>query len=215
MQRRHLWQMALSLFLLGTSTMNAQNLSSLEKSAIERLETATEWLVRYGAFVLEMRGQSFLKSKLTEKGPVLLWVTPQVDTKDTIAQFRIKAGGYNYDIEAIYRETLNDQEFVYWVTHISAQDWATPLRGCRFHISTPQHDGKQTVLLSSERFIPSYKTAKGDVFTLPQDDLDILYKLRAWRFQTCFAGTDLAKTEVTHDALGKLTTAPAASPEER
>ncbi|WOI35424.1 hypothetical protein [Phaeobacter porticola] len=183
----------------------------MEKSTIERLEIATDWLVRNGAFVLDMRGKEFLKSKLTEQGPVLLWVTPQVDTKDTIAQFRIKAGGYNYDIEAIYRETLNDQKIVYWVTHITAQDWVTPLRGCRFHISTPQDDGKQIVLLSSERFIPSYKTAKGVVFALPQDDLDILYKLQAWRFPMCFSGTDLSKNEVTHDAQGRLTTAPATS----
>lgn len=192
--------------------MTAQTLSPLETAAVERLDTATDWLIRYGAFIVRMRGKDFLKAKLTEQGPVLLWVTPQVDENDTIASFRIKAAGYNYDIEALYSATLGGDVFSYWRTHITAQDWATPQRGCRFHITRARTDGKQDVLVSSEQFIPAYKTASGTVFALPLDRLEMRYKLRAWRFPGCFEGTDLAQEEVLFDPDGKLITRPAQTP---
>ncbi|WOI35462.1 hypothetical protein [Tritonibacter sp. SIMBA_163] len=66
----------------------------MEKSTIERLETATDWLVRNGAFVLDMRGRNFLKSKLTEQGPVLLWITAQVDQRHNLNRPGF-AGGFN------------------------------------------------------------------------------------------------------------------------
>lgn len=184
---------------LGTNAMNAGTFTPQERDALHRLDTATDWLVRYGAFVTMARGKDFLKSKLNQLGPVLLWVTPLVREQGRLADFRIKAAGYNYDIAAIHAREISGVEHIYWVTHASAQGWAIPYRGCRFHITRTEPDGKMAVMAQSDSFIASYKTASGEVFSLPLDDLKTLNDLRAWRFPECFEGTDLARTKVELD----------------
>lgn len=208
MPARRLFCAFILLFGLGSTAMNAQTFKPTEIDALHRLDDATDWLVRYGSYVVAMRGKDFLKSKLHQLGPVLLWVTPLLDEADTIAEFRIKAAGYNFDISAIYRDVLGGDEYLYWVTHVSSQDWATPHLACRFHVTRTLDDGKGEMVQRSETFLPSIRTASGDLFELPLNDLKIRYALQAWEYPACFALTDLPTTVIDFDETGKLVAYP-------
>lgn len=171
--------------------MEAAAQTPLELNAIERLDTASDWLVRYGAFVLSNRDVAYLKDKLHIDGPVILWVQPLLDENDTLVQFRIKTSDYNYDIEALHRAEIGGQTYEYWMVQTSAQDWATPLNKCKFYITTLQKDGKRAILKKSTTYISKFETPNGAFFKFPEDDINKLYKLKAWLFPHCFPDSQL------------------------
>lgn len=217
--RRRLALCALPLlalpFAFGVSTMNAETtgFTPLELDANARLEKASDWLVRNGLYVLRFKDKDFLKAKLRDLGPVQLWVDPVVNRAGALALLKIKAGGYNYDIEAVWRTEADGRTYDFWMVQGSSQDFVTPMRRCLFYVTLADDKDQRRVLEKSDSFIPHYVTPDGARLILPQDDLTVQYRMRAWRFPECFPGSAMATRKVDHDANGVLTQTPAAPPD--
>ena len=196
--------------------MTTPNLSGTERHAIGLLNKATDYLIRYGQFILVRRGHDFLSAKLIEEFPVQMWVRPMIHEEGHLALFRIKMGGYYFRIEAIHTERLHEVDYEHWVTHVTAQDYVTPLRGCIFHIASVRKveggnpaEAKRDILKRETTFIPEYRTEGGDIFRLPLSDPRVLFALQAWEYPACFAGTDLPLTEVVAEPGGTYSMRPA------
>lgn len=203
---------ALCLILnLEGSEVVANSLTPLEQQAVRRLDDTTDWLVKYGHFILENRDARFLKDKLFEEGLSQMWVTPLIDQNGRLAIFRIKDGGYNYDLEALHRAEVGGHLLEYWVAKVSPQDGVTPVQKCIFMIAEVNPDAKRSLLQTSNSFIPSFSLPGGAEFAFPQEDLSALYGLGAWDYPDCYPASDLPETEIYIDESGAFKKAPAGS----
>ncbi|MFN3144071.1 MAG: hypothetical protein ACE368_01880 [Paracoccaceae bacterium] len=173
-----------------------------EKHVLGLLNRASEWVIRNGRFVLSQRGYDFLFDKLIDDFPVQLWVEPFVDEGDHIADFRLKLGGYYYDLETIDERSISGTVYEYWVIHIRSADWVTPLRLCFFYIvaypsgSSAGRNARREILAREGSYIPRYVTSSGEVFAPRVTDPVVLYRLRAWEFPLSFPGQDFASVKV-------------------
>ena len=180
-----------------------------EIRAIALLDDAMRWVIRYGHFVLANRDAEFLRKKLIADWPVQLWVEPVIDTDGDLALFRLKFAGYYYDIRALHREAAGDETYEFWMTQVTAADFATPLRKCFFHVATVAKNEERTLVMEQDSFISAYETPEGSTVSLPVDNPALLYQMRAWRFPNCFPDSKLSEIEAYVEPSGEYATRPA------
>lgn len=183
--------------------MTTPNLSEQEREALGKLNRATEWVIHWARFVMARKGYLFLEEKVIQETGVYVWSDPILDEEDSIAVFRLKAGGYFYRLEAIHAQQIDGIEYEYWVVHVSARLNVTAVSGCLFYITSVREDAefgrygaRRDILASDSQYIPAFETEGGTIFDLPLDDMRVLFGLQAWEFPACFAGTTLPATEI-------------------
>lgn len=183
--------------------MTTPDFTPAERHALGQLNRATEWVIHWGRFVMARKGFFFTEAKLREQTGADLWSEPYLDTQDKIALFQLKAGGYFYDVEAIHADEIDGVLYEYWVVHVEALEYATPVMACLFYVTAAREDhemgafgARRDILKGEGQFFDSYRTESGEVFALPLDDLKIRHALQAWDYPGCFPGSDLPLTRV-------------------
>ena len=183
----------------------------LTAQALQRLEAAADWVMAEGIATMAPGGggAEALKARLFDSWTVLQRASPITGEAGIIALFRIKARGISYDIQSLYRVAAGRGVYDFWMVQKSAADWAGGGQACAFVVThAPGLVARRKIVAQSDQFIAEYETPEGEVLTFPQDDLAVLYDLRAWQYPGCFPDSDLKDTEVILDGDGAYTAQP-------
>lgn len=177
--------------------------ASLDRSAVERLDGASLWLVQFGEPMLIAEGLDAVNTSLMRAFVLSLWAVPTVALPPRRVDFRIKARGIFYDIYSTFRVFEDDVAYDLWQIQITTQDWATlQRRACRFIVTRQSKDLEAEILLQQDTFVPSFVTAAGTKVTVPQNDLGLAHVWRAWRFPESFPDSDLVNWKIVAEGPG-------------
>lgn len=190
----------------GCAQSNEPNMNE-EQAYIDKMASnmreASLWVVQHGIESYTQGGKEAIERKLMDEWAGQLWVDPSVGTARDIALFQIKGRGIYCDIQCLSRIS-SDAVFEYWHVMLTGKDWAGVGKRCMFIVTqTNRVDGVRKIVHQSDSFFPSYKVRESVTVQLPLDDLQLLYKLKAWQFPECFPDSDLKNWEIGIERDGR------------
>lgn len=192
--------------LLSSACANSGNMENdfYKKKMIENMRLASVWLIEEGIKVFSSKGKEGLHRKLVDEWGVQLWIDPWVETKDYLAQFRIKARGINYQIINLHREKVGDDLYEFWIVKIVTKPWSGESNRSVFFITKASEVyGQREIIKESDQFIEGYEV-NGQVITFPTKDLKLLYEMEAWAFPENYKDSDLKDIKVIVDGDGNF-----------
>lgn len=200
----------------GCAQSNERNMDD-QQTYIDRmahnLQVSALWMIEHGIYTFQRQGKEGTFRKLLQEWGVQQWVEPVVGGR-YLAMFRIKARQMNADIQCLTRVTEGGRVFEYWLIQFSGSEWKkSPVgieRHCLFVITQADAlGGVRKVVHQAKHFFPSYKVNEDVTVSLPLDDLQLLYDMRAWRFPECYPDSDLKNWEIGIESDGRYVRVPA------
>jgi hypothetical protein len=187
---------------LGLSEEAQEGESFYRDKMTKSMELAGRWLIEDGLSVYYQEGPESVGRVLIDKWAVQLAVkTPWVDEGENIADIPITAKGIHFAIHCLHRVKTQGAVYEYWLINRRGPAWFGDSRAS-FHITRASRvDALREVVHSSDQFVESF-TVDGVVLTLPLKDLQLLYKMEAWKYRGSYQGFDFADMEVSLDKHG-------------
>jgi hypothetical protein len=184
----------------------------IEKMALN-LQESSIWVIEHGIDTYVREGKEGVFRKLLDGWSVQQWVEPVVGGR-YLALFRIKARQMNADIQALTRTTDGAGLFEYWLVQYSGSEWQNSSVGterhCLFAITSAERvDGVRTIIHSARQFFPSYKVNERTTVSLPLEELELLYDMRAWRYPECYPDSEIKNWEIGIDSNRRYVRIPA------
>ena len=188
-----------------------------ERKSINDTIVATKWVIEDGIATYyreggEAGGEKGFKDIVFERwkgyvgsGPRGL---PEVDSEQHLAWFLVSAFYSEYHIFNLYRETLPGGIYEFWLVRVVLEHHKTSdtERSIFYVTRADEVRGQREILHESDRFIERYEVAPGTVFVFPVDDMEVLWKMDAWRYPESYPDSDLKNLKVTKKRrTGRLT----------
>lgn len=210
-RRLQLVWLALILTVSAGGYAEVEDFEPYELEAIRSIKAAADWVIEEGipTYYREGSRESYGKY-LWEKwevrdGPLGL---PEIESEDHLAWFWLETiGRVVYQIFNLYRETLPGGIYEFWIVRVGTDYGTADTARCMFYVTRADEvRGSREILLKSDRFIARYEVAPGTYFEFPVDDLEVLWKMEAWRYPESYPDSDLKNLKVgKHWRTGRLT----------
>ncbi|MDE0156816.1 MAG: hypothetical protein OXS28_14620 [Gammaproteobacteria bacterium] len=191
-----------------------------EKKSINDAMDATKWVIENGITIYyreggEAGGEDGFKDVFSERWSYKEYYVssagggmPEVDSERHLARFKVSAFNSVYRIINLYRETLPGGIYEFWLvlvirTHHKSSDTNRSM----FYVTRADEvRGQREILHESDRFIERYEVAPGTYFDFPVDDMEVLWKMDAWRYPESYPDSDLKNLKVgKHWRTGRIT----------
>lgn len=209
MEATSLGRLARMGLLLMSMTEPVAADADLDRSAVDRLDAATQWLITDGLATARDFGVDRLKKVLIEGFAVQLWVTPETEPERGDVAFRIKSRGINTDVVLVATAPVDGLGYEYWTAKTSAREWSAPIRRARFWITSATAAwGPRTILERSEVFIPAFALGERRIFDATAFPLAAVYRLEPWAYPDQFVGSPWTGIRVWIDEGGTYRTMP-------
>jgi len=166
------------------------------------MEHAAAWILNEGLQIVHLHDAATLSRTLVDRWAVQLAVKePGIDDGYELAYFPVAAKGMHYDINCLHRVTGEKATYEYWLINKRGADWFGNRRAMFYIMKTADVHAKREQVHSSDQFFDEYEV--DDVkLTLPLTDLQLLYRMEAWKYPDSYAGSKLPDTEVSLDQRG-------------
>lgn len=197
----------LFLLLWGVAAhLHAESFPTNEELFSNKMSTnmhvAATWVLERGLQTVHNNGAASVNRMLIDQWAVQLAVkNPGIEDGYDIAYFPITAKGIHYDIRCLHRISVKDIFYEYWLFNIRGPERFHD-QHAEFYITRSTHiKGQREVVFSSSQFIKQYEI-DGVSLELPTNDLQLLYKMEAWKYPSSYKGSELAELEVSLDKRG-------------
>ena len=170
----------------------------LDQAAIDRLESATRWLITDATPRLysgTATGEQIVK-ELIHRHKVTSYIVPRIGDDYELVRYIPKSRGLYYDVLLLTSTTHQGRRYEYWVVFRTSKDWATlKMHDCRFLIATSSDERtKRTIVQSQRTFIERYYENGTAILDLSDLNPALRAKLRPDEFEGCYEH---------HDGAGK------------
>lgn len=166
------------------------------------MEHAATWILNEGLQVVHQNDAETLSKTLIDRWAVQLAVkSPGIDDGHNIAYFPITAKGIHYDIRCLHRVTGEKAIYEYWIINKRGPEWFGDRRAMFFIMKATDIHAKREKVHSSHQFFDKYE-AGGVMVSLPVTNLQLLYRMEAWKYPNSYADSKLSHTEVSLDQRG-------------
>ena len=183
----------------------------LDRRAVNWIKAATVWVIEDGIHTYYEEGREGVKKKLNDKYQYGVWLygsdVPIIESDGYLAMFRLGTRGVSYQLVDLYRETLPGGIYEFWLVKVSRDHTSSDTARSMFYVTRADEvRGRREIVHKSDRFIERYEVAPGAVFVFPVDDLEVLWKMDAWRYPESYPDSDLKNMKVTRNyRTGRIT----------
>lgn len=183
-----------------------------EQRAIKAIKAAADWAIEEGIPTYYREGGSkgfgwyvYENKKGVRNAGMDM---PVIEAKGHLAKFRFTTlRGLSYLILNLYRDTLPGGIYEFWIVQVGTYYGSLDRARCMFYVTRADEvRGRREILVKSDRFIARYEVAPGTYFEFPVDDLEVLWKMEAWRYPESYPDSDLKNMKVNkHWRTGRIT----------
>lgn len=209
---RQLWMLVmLTISVGGHAAISDDEFNEREKKSVKDTKAAMVWAIEDGiATYYREGGVDGFKNVVYETfgyvghGPQ---GSPDVESDGYLAYFWLTSFYSHYHIIDLYRETLPDGIYEFWLVKVFVDHPSSDTARSMFYITRADEvRGRREILHKSDRLIERYEVAPGTVFVFPVDDMDVVSKMDAWRYPESYPDSDLKNLKVVkHWRTGRIT----------
>ena len=172
------------------------------KESVRDMQICSQWLLTNGIqFTHENGGKAVWRHLVDTWAIALQHGEPSLDTKWDIAYFNIFTKGIDYQIQCMQRVAEKEFIYEYWVFNIRGAEWFSKPRAEFYITKVKGKYGIREVVHSSTQFFDSYEI-DGVQLKLPVNDLEFLFKLKAWQYPRSYQGHEIADMEIDASKYG-------------
>jgi hypothetical protein len=141
----------------------------------------------------------YIRDKIKDKGFTLL-TRPVIEEKPgVLVQINPRTESFVGEVMCLHREEIGGAFYEFWIVKYWHE--SKPIKNIYFAATTTSDLAKRREpLLVGSKYFNKVVISKEQVFRFPEDDLAVLYNLKAWQFPDAFAESNLRNKEVL---LGK------------
>ena len=144
----------------------------------------------------------YIHDEVKEKGFSML-TRPLIDEKrGVIVQVNPRTNNFVAEIMCLHRESIEGEVFEYWV--VKSWHERKQIKNIVF-LATVSKDikGRRDILRHDVVYFKTVEIGSGQVFRFPENDLSVLYNLKAWLFPAGFENSELKMFSVILDKSRK------------
>jgi len=182
-----------------SSSENELSASHIEhrKKVLNEHREAAVWLLENGMSEFKEKGLKVINRHLMDTWVTRLWGGgPSINSGSFIIYFSIGT----HSIECVKQVRSKGYIYEYWILKTKVPEWRSE-RDDFYITKTQDMYGTREIFHYSDQFFESYEV-DGVELKLPINDLEFLYKIKAWRYPESYKNTDLADYEIESDRHG-------------